>query len=109
MPKSFGVEALDEIQTFRQITNIEAAVCAAAPNPLALHPRWKHRTSQLVQCNVARLVNIGDRVQCLRSGKHGSIVGEVDDNTELLVEWDLGGTSSACAGKNETRWDLAAL
>ena len=111
MPESFGLEALKEMERFvAAITDLQPAVAMAAPNPLALHERWTNLTSELVQSGVARVVTVGSRVRSLEHGTTGTIIGETDGNTELLVAWDNGGRQgNVCAGKKETRWELAAL
>jgi hypothetical protein len=66
MPSSFDSESMAEMERFKiSITDIMPAVAAAAPNPLALHKRWKNLTHELVKTNVARIVDVGDRVEPL--------------------------------------------
>jgi hypothetical protein len=93
----------------RAICDLRPLVAKATPDPLALHGRWTHFTRSLVDAGVARVVDVGSRVRCLHSGVCGTVVGETDGNTELVVEFDGGGTGTYKAGKRETGWELAAL
>ena len=107
---------LDELDSYaRAITDLRPAVAKAAPYFCAdsrfvpCDDRWLNRTDSLVEAGVAQVVKRGDRVMSIDTGALGVIVGETDDNTELLVEWDGRGRTNACAGKRETVWELAVV
>ena len=45
----------------------------------------------------------------LKTKSYGAVVGWADDRTEVVVQWDGGGTSVEDAGKHDTRWGLAVV